>query len=91
MSEETWKDGGEYPNRYDRVCRDCGTKIPNGGRDYFYRRTAGGDYESLCRACMNKIPAAPPEAKTDETTDALYRIAEALEKIAKIIDMQGAK
>ena len=85
MSEE-WRDGAAYPNKYDRVCKECGKEIPQGGRDYFYRKTPGGDYESMCRACMNKIPPAWDD-ESDAMLGTLIRIAEALEKLAA----QGAK
>jgi len=89
--EETWKSGEQYPNRYDRVCKDCGMKIPNGSRDYFYRRTPGGDYESMCLACMNKVPKAPePVAARDEVVDQLMILNETLGNILKCLESQGA-
>ena len=85
MTEEQWKDGAEYPNRYDRVCKQCKTKIPKNGRDYFYRKTPGGDYECMCRSCMEEVPPEP--TAEDRYLATLERIAVALERLAT----QGAK
>jgi len=87
MSEETWKSGEAYPNRYDRVCKECKKPVPNGSRDYFYRKTPGGDYESMCLACMNKIPKAPePESARDELIDQLMILNETLAGILKAMN-----
>jgi len=91
--EETWKSGEQYPNRYDRVCKDCGMKIPNGSRDYFYRKTPGGDYESMCLGCMNKIPKAPEAPAWDLgliIEDQLMILNETLVAIRKCLESQGA-
>ena len=85
MTEERWRDGAAYPNKYDRVCKECGKEIPRDGRDYFYRKTPGGDYESMCRSCMQKLPTQGDES--DAMIGTLIRIAEALEKLAA----QGAE
>ena len=92
MTEE-WKDGGAYPNRYDRKCVECGIAIPKDGRDYFYRKTPGGDYESMCRACMNKIPASRDEPD-DLLIGELIMLREAVERIGNhlaTLVAQGAK
>jgi len=88
--EETWKSGEQYPNRYDRVCKDCGMKVPNGSRDYFYRRTPGGDYESMCLACMNKVPTAPLVTVRDVIADQLMILNETLGDILKALQSRGA-
>lgn len=85
--EEKWKDGGEYPNKYDRVCKECKNAIPKDGRDYFYRPTPGGEWESMCRSCMNKLPEASDESDQDLIVGALWEIAAQLKRLAD----QGAK
>jgi len=70
---EEWRSGDKFPNKYDRKCVDCGAAIPKNSRDYFYRKTPGGDYESMCLSCMNKLPAEGPGSD-----DSAFIIAEAI-------------
>jgi len=91
MSEEIWKNGAGYPNKYDRQCKECKQKIPIGGQDYFYRNV-DGIWESMCRSCMNKIPKAPePSPARDELIDQMMILNETLANILKCLQSQGAR
>jgi hypothetical protein len=83
MSEIDWKNGGDNPLLKPAVCAECGEIIASGTKDYLY----GKDGAYWVRAHTSCIEKKDPGAVSSELLDALYRIAEAVERIAN----QGAK